>query len=679
MNTKKLISCLLACSMLAASTAAFAAAPSAYDGQTYESLGYTSDDPDGQFNLAVIANGDVNIYGDTMYIEGSVYSNGTIYAGNGQGNKVDGLFISGTENTVFGSDDNNDEWTQYRTAEGFVHVNDEGTTDGINYYSAQVEHEGAILDKETSFECAYEPFDVPEIANDLGDTTMTVYYNDVYGGYTDENNQWVQVITPDGTEPKTITDDTHIGTLTMNGSQDNWRNLDSALIIDTTDGDVTVVIDKLEATNPSIKVVGDHNAYIYISDVSSLSNLALNYNTNNYDDNWQLSPVLNGSTENTFLYLTGADIDIQASWIGANTIYVNSDSLSVSGSSHIVSNIESGASSFTITGGTTEVTGVVCVPNADSKVVDSGTLYGQLHTNTLTINGAGRIIWQADSAVAKTETESTPEPTAEPTEEPTAEPTEAPELPSGEEVDLEGVGYAYIFGYEPKISYVYDEEAGEGRLEAEVEMAPNDAVTREQVAAMIMRMIDQKYNTKDAQYPLTSNMAQHEGTWYARGLGYLASKGTFDGIESVEVGPVTRGEVAKLVAYGLNLTETTDADFSDIAGNQYEEYIKIMNAYGYMQGMDDGTFQPDKVMTRAEFCSMFNQIIGRDEMGLTAQDGTEVTPELYSIVDLDDGAWYVDVMMKATSAYDENGYIDVETRLSNIRNILDNYDSQKFF
>ena len=98
MKKSKIISWLLAASMLAVTAVpAFAAAPSAYDGQPYESVGYTSDDPDGEINLAVIANGKVDIVGDAMYIKGSVYSNDTIYVGNGAGNKVDGLFISGVK------------------------------------------------------------------------------------------------------------------------------------------------------------------------------------------------------------------------------------------------------------------------------------------------------------------------------------------------------------------------------------------------------------------------------------------------------------------------------------------------------------------------------------------------------------------------------------------------------
>ncbi len=695
---KKLIS--LSCALAVLSSGAInalALAPSDYDGQSYESLGYTSEDPDGVINLAVIAKNNVNIYGDAMLIEGSVYSNGTINVGDGQGNKIKGIFISGTDGSVLEDEANG----LSRKCEGYIHVNDNGTTDGITYYSTQPDVlGGSIMDKETSFECAYTPFDIPEIANDLGDTEMTVYYNDVW----DWSPELGSYSKPGPNAPKTITEDTHIGALKMDGTQNNWRNLDAALIIDTTEGDVTVVIDSLpNAVNPSIKVVGGNRANIYISDVNILKNLALNYNTNHYDSNYQMAPELNGSTENTYVYLTGEDIDIQNCWIGANTIYVNGTSLTVSGSSNIVSNIETGANAFTITGGATEVHGIVCAPNADSEVVDSGTLYGQLHTDTLTINGSGRILWHTDSeyAVKEPETtapieETTTEPASEETtvapteesttapteEEPTTEPeTEKPNLPSGKPINLYGVNYAYIFGYEPEIKAVTvtDEEGNTTtKYVADIYMGPQDAVTREQTAAMIMRLVDQKLGTMDEVYPVTDNISKHEGAWYERGLAYLASKGTFDGIETVNVGPVTRGEVAKLVCFGLNLSDGAETSFTDIANSEFKPYIEIMANHGYMNGVSDTIFEPDRVMTRAEFCKMFNNIIGREEMGLEAADGTEVTCELYSIVDLA-GHWAEETMLKATSAYDKDGFVDVDTRLRNIRNTLDWYESQKLY
>ncbi|MGN0108157.1 MAG: S-layer homology domain-containing protein [Hominilimicola sp.] len=777
MKTKKLISYLLACSMLAASTAAFAAAPSAYDGQTYESVGYTSDDPDGKINLAVIANGDVKI-GTAMEIIGSVYSNGTIYTINGSGNKIDGLFISGTKNTKqyvteWYQDETDFQWKSKNTyLDGYYLLNQ---NDGSLYaddatYGTKPEFKGSIHDTETSFECTYEEFTVPAISNNIGDVVMTVYPGSDWF-WSEEKGSYSVVREEEA--PRTITEDTYIENLTMNGSL--VEGYEQAMTIDTTNGDVTVVINNLvNPISPSIKVIGDNQAYIYINNVNKLSDLRINHNGSDWS----------GSDENTHVYITGGNVVLDADKISAADISVNAATLEISGSAVIKGDIDTNAFALTVIGGATEVTGIVCAPYAETKIVNSAAIYGQLHTDTLNNNGSGRIVWNADGAVEKAE------PTAAPVKldikedvvyipiggsadihidhnttydwdftksgndvlnfqsgglksettgdagdlvyminsyyddttwtitprdhdvsklsvgreftlkavsredanvfdtvkvvivDASASETPSAPIPSGEPVDLNGVGYAYIFGYEPAIQRVdvTDDEGNVigGKWVAEVQMAPDDYVTREQVASMIMRLIDQKYDTSNNEYPLTDNIAHHEGTWYARGLAYLAGNGAFDGIDSVDCGPVTRGEVAKLIAYGLNLSDAADTTFTDIASNKYKTYIEIVNSYGYMQGISDTEFEPDRIMTRAEFCSMINQVIGRSDARLEGADGTVVTPELYSIVDID-GHWAEEVMLRATSAYDANGYVDIETRLGNIRNILDKYNSQTMF
>lgn len=768
---KKLISMLTATAMLMSATAALAAAPSAYDAKPYPA-GVETSDTDGQMNLAVIANGDVKIYGDTMYIEGSVYSNGTIYGGNGQGNVIKGAFISGTENQT-------ETGAAGATAirYGYVHVDDDGNTDVTNAYSVGLEHEGAILDKNTSFDYSYTPYTYPEIANYVESQSA---------------NQWRAVAT--------ISEDTHFGTLSdVNGA---------GLIIDATEKDITVVVDELSVgANPFIQVVGDHHVNLYVKNWvqngGANVNLGLAVTDGNYS-NWDLIdqfasnayPIyaadangiprpkqdiiekLNPNQIDLYIDTESGVLNLQGAKIAAN-IHTNAETLQIGMNAEIYGNIESGATSFE-TVGSGYINGKVIVPNAASTIHNSSCIQGQLITDTLLINGAGSILNQTDSLnVAKPSETNKPSDdknlhldiiedvvyvvigdgskpqftlnkntnykwsigdyskvwygtnslnenewnpgymtaddvtfdynqwgAVQPGDEvivkatsvddaniydtakivfvasaddiPKTDPTPTPApVPDGDEIDLNGVGYAYIFGYEPEISYEYDEATG-GHLVAKVQMAPEDAVTREQVAAMIMRLLDQKYDTKNVEYALTDNMKQHEGTWYARGLAYLAGKGTFDGVASVETGAVTRGEVAKLVAYGLNLTKTTKTAFADISANPYKSYIESMVSYGYMQGMSDTEFQPDRVMTRAEFCSMFNHIIGREDSLLVGADGTEVTPQLYSIVDLD-GHWAKDVMLKATSAYGEDGYVDIETRLANIRNELDKYDAQKWF
>lgn len=390
--------CVVALVVTALSCTAFAASSSSYTSEGR--------------NLAVIANGDVNIYGDAMYIEGSVYSNGTIYCGNGQGNKIDGIFISGTENTVFGSDSNNDEWTQYRTAEGYVHVNDYGTTDGIGYYSTQPEFNGAILDKNTSFECSYEPAAVPTIANNAGTVEANRYGMDAraWGGAN--------------TGALTVSEDTAFDELYIAGN---------AFTIDVSNGDVTVVIDSLKVGNdtPYIDVTGtegnNNKAYIYVKSYTGVTNLQLGVNVGDNKWDWRMFSApgddaqaqeyldLMGDKNRVDFHISNGDnpVILDHAKIAAN-VYIDSANAQIKSDTWIDGNVTTNADVLNVSDGNTYVRGVVCAPNADTDVVNSATIFGQLHTDTLTINGSGRIIYAPDT-IPPADIEEPAVPTEEPT------------------------------------------------------------------------------------------------------------------------------------------------------------------------------------------------------------------------------------------------------------------------
>ncbi len=380
---------------------AFAYAPSAYDGKSYESVGYTSEDPDGEINLAVIADSDVYIGGNgsSMYIQGSVYSNGNIYVNDGGGNDVDGLFISGTEGNI----DSGYGIVEDRVCMGYIHLSDSGEL--TNAFSTSLEYEGYIDDQNTSFECSYTDHTVPSISNEVAEETANQYNPGAI----------------------TVSEDTHYDKL----------NIESAgLIIDATSGSVTIVIDELYvgSGNPAILIAGTNEVNIYINDFYNNSGAVTDqmnftvvsqdvYNSTYFNRFYNITDVEDakdyfetfGDPTNTNVYINSStDSVVFTGGAICGNIYSNADSLTIAGSAEVLGNIYSGASTFTITGGGTFVEGTVCVPNADSQVIDSGTLIGQLHTYTLHMNGAGSIYYQADAAAtAIGTTETTTEATTE--------------------------------------------------------------------------------------------------------------------------------------------------------------------------------------------------------------------------------------------------------------------------
>lgn len=259
---------------------------------------------------------------------------------------------------------------------------------------------------------------------------------------------------------------------------------------------------------------------------------------------------------------------------------------------------------------------------------------------------------------------------------------EEKEPPEDTSIKLDGARFAYIFGYEPSLTLTEDENGNEKYI-AQIHMGMSDSVTVEQVSTMLMRLLDQELYTKGTKYKVAPSVEPYRNEWFARGLAYQCMVGGLPEEGELPLGEVSRGMVAKLVSCALKLNLSKDVPFTDVSGNEYEEYIKKVYAYGYMNGVSDDRFSPDAVMTRAEFCQLFNNIIGRNDMGLTALDENgneyEITAADYSFIDMSPEHWAYEVCLKATSAYDDNGYISISTRQENMRNIIDEFDSQLLY
>ncbi len=262
------------------------------------------------------------------------------------------------------------------------------------------------------------------------------------------------------------------------------------------------------------------------------------------------------------------------------------------------------------------------------------------------------------------------------------DPKEEDEVTEDTSINLNGATFAYIFGYEPIVEKETDDE-GNVKLAAYVRMGMDDSVTVEQVSAMLSRLLDREGYTKNMSLNVTPSVEPYRNEWFARGLAYQCAVGGLDSEGTIRLGDVSRGLVAKLVSRALKLSKTKAVSFNDVADSEYEEDIKKVCAYGYMNGVSDDSFAPDEIMTRAEFCQLFNNIIGRGEMGLTALDENgkeyEVIAEDYYFIDMSPKHWAYEVCLKATSAYDENGYVSFSKRQENIRNKVDDYDSQKLY
>lgn len=95
------------------------------------------------------------------------------------------------------------------------------------------------------------------------------------------------------------------------------------------------------------------------------------------------------------------------------------------------------------------------------------------------------------------------------------------------------------------------------------------------------------------------------------------------------------------------------ASFSDISKHWAQSDILKAAEKGIVSGYSDGTFKPDRAVTRAEFTTMLNKALGNN--------GT--TDSVFS--DVANGVWYFDQVCKGVSAGYISGYADGTFKPSN--------------
>ncbi len=209
--------------------------------------------------------------------------------------------------------------------------------------------------------------------------------------------------------------------------------------------------------------------------------------------------------------------------------------------------------------------------------------------------------------------------------------------------------YAYIFGYDDST------------------MAPDMPILRGEASSVLYRLLKQNDFLRGFSFSRSAEpvFSDAEDRWDRSALEFIAYLGIYDAsADTVSPdSPILRGEAFKLFAIALDMTD-------DLALS-YEDYAGILIDKGYVQGDENGNINIYNNITRAEYCKIYNMLIGRDRCSLEDADGNTVTAETYGFTDLDCSAWYYEIMLKATSAYTA-GKVDLSKRA--VRNVIDDYE-----
>ena len=138
---------------------------------------------------------------------------------------------------------------------------------------------------------------------------------------------------------------------------------------------------------------------------------------------------------------------------------------------------------------------------------------------------------------------------------------------------------------------------------------PEDKVTRAQVAQIFYRLL------KDNNVKITVNFTDvPDDAWYATAVNTLGSLGIVGGIGDGRFDPdrpITRAEFCVIATRFAKVVSTVENPFSDInAQDWYYTAVTTAASYDWVTGMGDGTFRPYDVITRAQAATIINRMLG---------------------------------------------------------------------
>ena len=175
--------------------------------------------------------------------------------------------------------------------------------------------------------------------------------------------------------------------------------------------------------------------------------------------------------------------------------------------------------------------------------------------------------------------------------------------------------------------------------------APDANMTRAQVAQMFYNLLIDKDVDVNARFTDVPADA-----WYATAVNTLASIGAITGIGNNQFAPnrtITRAEFTAIAVRFAKLVRGADADFSDVPANAwYYDSIATAVEYGWIGGYADGTFRPNKSITRAEVVTIVNRMLNRSfDTSVSYRTVTRFT-------DVPTSHWAFEAIVEATTGHD---------------------------
>ena len=206
--------------------------------------------------------------------------------------------------------------------------------------------------------------------------------------------------------------------------------------------------------------------------------------------------------------------------------------------------------------------------------------------------------------------------------------------------------FAYVIGYDDGM------------------VRPLDNISRAEVATIFFRLL--KPEVRDQYLTTTNNFTDvNEGDWYNTAISTMTSLGILKGRTDTAFEPnvpITRAEFAVICARFDTSKRDGDSNFTDIVSHWAKAEIERACVIGWLNGYEDGTFRPDKQITRAEAMTMINRVLNR-----LPETEDDLLPGMNVWTDNQPGTWYYLAVQEATNSHDftsKNGIHEHWTKLT---------------
>lgn len=171
-------------------------------------------------------------------------------------------------------------------------------------------------------------------------------------------------------------------------------------------------------------------------------------------------------------------------------------------------------------------------------------------------------------------------------------------------------------------------------------------VTRAEAVTMVVRL---------KAYPLTEGEEIFKdvkaNAWYAPFVNAAYKNGILEEKKGESFRPdekITRAELAQLISH-IDKENNARATFPDIYGHKYEAAINQSFGNNRISGYPDGTFKPDKTITRAETARILNSLFDRK---VTEEGLAKVKDQVKNFIDLEKSHWAYYEIIEASCTHE---------------------------